>query len=74
MRHRRATAAIIAALSVTAITQTSVSGSQPDPGGPSIDVSPDGAAAGATVTVTGSGFVGDCDVVLYWRFRRAGWL
>ncbi|HEX7167490.1 MAG TPA: S8 family serine peptidase, partial [Acidimicrobiales bacterium] len=36
------------------------------PGGKALTLEPSGAPAGSTISVAGSGFAGDCDVLLYW--------
>lgn len=59
---------LIALLSVAALMTLGISpmSSVTAASGPGITVSPSSAKPGATVTVTGSGFAGDCGVVVYW--------
>ena len=56
----------VAALLATNLATAAVGVAAGPPGSPSIQVSPGRAAQGAAVEVSGAGFAGDCDVLLYW--------
>jgi uncharacterized repeat protein (TIGR01451 family) len=67
----RIRAGAVAALVILSIVAVEVTTAGAQPSGPAVSVDPSRPVQGATVHVTGSGFTGDCGVLLYWG-RRDG--